>query len=52
MRYFVQRSDGRYLVFEGMNQETITTMLAEQGFGAEFITEAAFQAVVAALQNI
>lgn len=44
MKIYIKRSDGAYVVFEGMSQAAITTMLADQNRTCEFIDEATYQA--------
>jgi len=38
------RIDGKLVSYEGMSQETIATMLAEQGLTPEFIDEETYNA--------
>jgi len=45
--FYIQRSDGAYVSFEGMTQDQITTMLAEQGLSATFITADQYAAATA-----
>lgn len=47
MKFFILRSDGAYVAYEGMTQDQITAMLAEQTMTCTFIDEAAYQAAVA-----
>ena len=42
--------EGRLVSYEGMTEEIIITMLAEQGFVPEFIDEATYLSEVAALE--
>lgn len=42
MKYFILRSDGVYVSFEGMSQEVITDMLSKQGLSCEFIDETTY----------
>jgi hypothetical protein len=42
--------DGVFISYQGMSQETIVNMLAEQGLVPEFIDEATYLAEVAALE--
>jgi hypothetical protein len=44
------RIDSRLISYEGMSEETIITMLTEQGLVPEFIDEATYLSEVAALQ--
>lgn len=50
MRFFA-RLNGGLVSYEGMSQETIVNMLAEQGLVPEFIDEVTYLAEVAALEN-
>ena len=45
------RLNGGLVIYEGMSQETIVNMLAEQGLVPEFIDEATYLAEVAALEK-
>jgi hypothetical protein len=49
MKFFA-RLNGGLVSYEGMSQETIVNMLAEQGLVAEFIDEATYLAEVTALE--
>lgn len=51
MRYFTVRSDGAYVSFDGMAQETIVSMLEAQSLTCEFITEEAYNVYVVAHQG-
>lgn len=44
MKIFVHLSDGSYLAYEGMDQETISAMLALQGLTCVFVDKAAYDA--------
>jgi hypothetical protein len=46
MKYFVRRSDGAYVSFEGVAQQQIIDLLAAQGMTCEFMTEDAFNTAV------
>ena len=50
MKFFA-RLNGGYAAWQGMSQETIVNMLAEQGLVPEFIDEATYLAEVAALEK-
>ena len=50
MKFFA-RLNGGLVSYEGMSQETIVNMLAEQGLVPEFIDEATYLAEVAALEK-
>jgi hypothetical protein len=45
------RIDSRFISYEGMSEETITAMLAEQNLVPEFIDEATYLAEIAALEE-
>ena len=49
MKFFA-RLNGGYAAWQGMSEETIVNMLAEQGLAPEFIDEATYLAEVAALE--
>jgi hypothetical protein len=46
MRYYILRSDGCYVAFEGMFQETIISMLQTQGLTCQFIFEEEFNEII------
>jgi hypothetical protein len=48
--FYCLRSDGAYVSFEGMDQATITAMLAQQGLTCQWITQDEFTAAIAAQQ--
>ena len=50
MKYFA-KINGGLVSYEGMTEETILTMLTEQGLVPEFIDEATYLSEVAALEN-
>lgn len=42
MKFYILRSDGAYISFEGMSQDVIISMLTEQGLSCTFIDQATF----------
>ena len=50
MKYFVKINGSRFVSYEGMTQETIMAMLAEQNLAYEFVSEADYEQVIAAYQ--
>ena len=49
MKFFA-RLNGGLVIYEGMSQETIITMLAERGLVPEFIDEETYLSEAAALE--
>jgi len=45
---YLLRSDGAYASFNGMSQDAITTMLAQQGLTCTFIDEVTYQTAILA----
>jgi len=43
MKYFVKIDGARFVSYEGMTQEAITAMLADQNLAHEFVSEASYQ---------
>jgi hypothetical protein len=43
MKFFVKIDNARYVSYEGMSEETISTMLAEQNLVYEFVSESIYQ---------
>jgi len=50
MKYFIIRSDGAYISFDGMVQQDIVNMLQEQGLTCTFIDEVTYVAYIQANQ--
>jgi hypothetical protein len=46
LKFWVQRSDGVYANYEGMEQSVIDSMLSEQGMTATYMTESEWLAAV------
>jgi len=47
-KFFILRSDGAYVSFEGMHQQEIIDMLAAQDMTCTFISENAYNAYIEA----
>ena len=43
MNYFVKIDGARFVSYEGMSEETISTMLADQNLTHEFVSESIYQ---------
>jgi len=49
MKFFVKIDNARYVSYEGMTQEAITAMLAEQNLACEFVSESDYEQATALL---
>ena len=47
---YALRSDGAYVSYDGMSQDTITAMLAQQGLACQWISEEEYNFAIAAQQ--
>ena len=52
MKVFAKIDGARFVSYEGMSQETIITMLTEQGLVPEFIDETTYLAEVAKQEKL
>jgi len=49
MKFFVKIDNARYVSYEGMTQEAITAVLAEQNLACEFVSESDYEQATALL---
>jgi hypothetical protein len=49
MKYFVKIENERFVFYEGMSQEAISTMLTKQNLIYEFVSELTYQEAIESL---
>lgn len=51
MKFFVKIDATRFVSYEGMTQEAITAMIAEQNLACEFVNKADYEQAIALLNS-